>query len=137
MAKVAKRRGRYVLDYYDNSGKRRWQTLPAGFTLKQAKDELRGIENQLSRGIHIPIKNVPAFCKVSADWLEYKRANVRKNTWNMYRGHLENHFELINDFKINKITVATVEKFISERRDKGVSLPTLRKILVTFGQVMK
>ena len=50
MAKVAKRRGRYILDYYDNQGKRRWQTLPKGTTLKQARNKLRELENQLEKG---------------------------------------------------------------------------------------
>lgn len=137
MAKVAKRRGRYVVDYYDNRGKRRWQTLREGTTLKQAKEELRNIENQLARGVFIPAKEVLAFKKVASNWLEYKKANIRGSTWNMYRGHVENHFEYTNDLRINRITVATVEKFISDRRNNGVSLPTLRKLLITFGQVMK
>ena len=137
MACIAKRRGRYVIDYYDNRGKRRWQTLREGTTLKQAKDELRNIENQLARGIYIPTKDALAFNKVAANWLKYKKANVRGSTWNMYRGHVDNHFEHINDLKINRISIATVEKFISDRRKKGVSLPTLRKVLITFGQVMK
>jgi site-specific recombinase XerD len=55
----------------------------------------------------------------------------------MYRGHVRNHFELINDLKINRVTVATVEKFISDRRKHDVSLPLIRKLLITFGQVMK
>ena len=137
MACIAKRRGRYVIDYYDNRGKRRWQTLREGVTLKQAKDELRNIENQLATGIYIPTKDALAFNKVAANWLKYKKANVRGSTWHMYRGHVENHFGFINDLRINRITVATVEKFISNRRNKGLSLPTLRKILITFGQVMK
>jgi integrase len=137
MACIAKRRGRYVLDYYDNRGKRRWQTLKAGTTLKQAKDELRDLENRLAKGIYIPVREVPTFKKVATDWLEYKKANIRGSTWNMYRGYVENHFEQINDLKIGKITVATVEKFIANRREQSVSLPTLRKLLITFGQVMK
>jgi integrase len=137
MACIAKRRDRYVIDYYDNRGKRRWQTLKKGTTLKQAKDELRDIENQLARGIYIPIKDVPLFKKVATDWLEYKKSNIRNSTWAMYRGHVRNHFELINDLKINRVTVATVERFISKRREKDVSLPLIRKLLITFGQVMK
>lgn len=137
MAKIAKRRNRYVIDYYDNRGKRRWQTLKKETTLKQAKDELRNIENQLDKGIYIPANEVLTFQKVTSNWLKNKKANVRGSTWNMYRGHVDNHFEYINDLKINRISIATVEGFISDRRRKGVSLPTLRKILITFGQVMK
>ena len=137
MACIAKRRGRYVIDYYDNRGKRRWQTLRKGTTLKQAKDELRNIENQLARGIYIPTKEVLTFNKLASNWLEYKKANIRGSTWRMYRGHVKNHFDYVNDLRINRITVVTVEKYISDRRKKGISLPTLRKSLITFGQVMK
>jgi hypothetical protein len=44
MAKIAKRRGRYVLDYYDQHGDRHRETLPAHTTLKQAKEAFRDIE---------------------------------------------------------------------------------------------
>lgn len=53
MAKVAKRRDRYVIDFYDHQGKRRWQTMPAGTTLKAAKDKLREIEAAVGRGVYI------------------------------------------------------------------------------------
>jgi len=55
----------------------------------------------------------------------------------MYKSHVENHFDFVNDLKINRVTVATVEKFISDRRKHKVSLPLLRKLLIAFGQVMK
>ena len=137
MACIAKRRDRYVIDYYDNRGKRRWQTLKKRTTLKQAKDSLRDIENQLARGVYVPVKEVPLFKIVAKDWLEYKKANIRGSTWNMYKSHVENHFDFVNDLKINRVTVATVEKFISDRRKHKVSLPLLRKLLIAFGQVMK
>ena len=37
MAKVAKRRGRYVLDYYDDQNQRARKALPDVTTLKKAK----------------------------------------------------------------------------------------------------
>lgn len=89
------------------------------------------------RAVPVTVKEVPLFKKVAEHWLEYKKANVRESTWNMYRGHVENHFEYLNDLKINRITVATVKIFIARRREQKVSLPTLRKVLLTFGQVMK
>jgi len=137
MATIAKRRGRYVLDYYDNRGKRRWQTLKKGTTQKQAKKKLREIEDQLDRGVFIPVSDVPKFNDVAKNWLEYKKANVRGSTYHGYKSHLDNHFDFVNELKINRIRVATVEKFISNRREKKVSLATIRKLLITFGQVMK
>ncbi len=61
MATVAKRRNRYVLDYYDNQNKRVRKTLPVGTTLKKAKDKLREIEDQLAKGLYIPDEKIPNF----------------------------------------------------------------------------
>ena len=73
MACIAKRRGQYVIDFYDTNGKRRWITMPKGTTKKKTKDKLREIEDQLRRGIYIPEKRIPLFKKVAEDWLEYKK----------------------------------------------------------------
>lgn len=56
MAKVIKRNGRYVLDFYDQYKKRKRVTLQLGTTLKQAKDKLREVEEKLARGMYIPEK---------------------------------------------------------------------------------
>ncbi len=50
MACIAKRRNRYVIDFYDNQGKRRWKTLPKGTTKAKAKEAMREIEDQLCKG---------------------------------------------------------------------------------------
>ncbi len=137
MAKVSKRRGRYVIDYYDPHGKRRWLTMPKESTLKQSKDKLREIEDGLARGVLLPVKQVPTFKEVAESWIAHKKANVRSSTLTMYNSHVLNHFETVNHVRINRITVAMVEKFIADQRGKGVSLPTLKKILISFGQVFK
>ena len=55
----------------------------------------------------------------------------------MYKGHLTNHFEAVNDLKVNRITIQTVERFVSKHRDAGRNISTLKKLLGTFGQVMR
>jgi len=135
MACIAKRRNRYVIDFYDNQGKRRWKTLPKGITKKKARDSMREIEDQVRKGIYLPDRKIPLFSKVAQDWLEHKKANVRASTWDMYRGHLEHHFKDVNDVKINRITPAKVEQFIADKQEDGMNLTTLRKIIGTFSQV--
>ena len=137
MAKVAKRRGRYVLDFYDQHGRRQWVTLPKGSTREKANDELREIQNRMARGSYVPFAEVPKFSKVGADWLETKKQNLRASTWKGYEGHLKNHFGHVDGLRVNQITAAVVEKFMAERRRSGVILPTLKKIMITFGQVMR
>ena len=137
MAKVAKRRDRYVLDFYDNQGKRRRQALPLGTTKKRAREILRGIEEQVSQGAYLPDKRIPTFQDVGQDWLEYKKDNIRASTWQTYDGHLRNHFENIDPVKINRIKLKTVEQFITDKRQESISLETVRKLIKTFNQVMK
>ena len=84
MACISKRRGRWVLDFYDQHGKRRWKTLPEGATKGQAKEELRAIEDMLSKGVYLPHAKIPAFSEVACDWLEHKKLKLRETTWEVY-----------------------------------------------------
>ena len=77
MACISKRRGRWVIDFYDTYGKRRWKTLPNGSTKKKAQESLREIEDQVRKGIFIPERRIPAFKDVAKDWIDYKKDNVR------------------------------------------------------------
>jgi integrase len=135
MACITKRRNRYVLDFYDSQGKRQRQTLKAGTTKKAAKDKLREIEDQLQKGTYISDKKIPLFSEVAKDWLEYKKQNLRESTFAVYKGHTLNHFKEFDDIKANRITTARVEKFITNRQKEGMHILTLRKILVTLGQI--
>ena len=137
MACISKRRGRYVLDYYDNQGKRHRQTLKKGITKKKAKEKLREIEDQLAKGLFIPETKIPTFKKVAEDWLIHKKPNLRASTWSVYEGHTKNHFGDFEDLKINRITTAKIEKFITDHQSQGMNILTLRKILVTLGQIMR
>jgi len=135
MACITKRRGRYVIDFYDNKGKRNRQTLKKGTTKKAAKDKLREIEDQLSKGIYIPDKKIPLFSDVGKDWLEYKKMNLRESTWSVYEGHTRIHFKEFDKIKINRITTAKIENFITSKQKQGMNILTLRKILVSLNQI--
>ena len=136
MACISKRRSRWVIDFYDTRGKRRWITMPKGTTKKKAHGKLREVEDQLKRGIYIPDRRIPTFREVAEDWIEYKKLNVRASSLKMYKGHLENHFSGIDLLKVNRITTVTVEKFITSKQDAKMNITTLRKLIVTFNQVM-
>lgn len=97
---------------------------------------MREIEDQVARGIYLPDKKIPLFSKVAKDWLEYKKPNVRASTLKMYKGHLEHHFKDMENIKINRITMAKVEKFIADKQINKMNLTTLRKLIVTFNQIM-
>ncbi|MBN1227549.1 MAG: site-specific integrase [Deltaproteobacteria bacterium] len=136
MACIVKRRERWVIDFYDHSGKRRWKTLPKGTTKAKAREELRVIEDLVGKGLYLPIKKIPLFSQVAMDWLEYKRPNIRETTWEVCEGHIRNHFAELDILKINRITTATIEKYITTRQIQGMNINTLRKVLVTLGQIL-
>jgi len=136
MACIAKRRDRWVIDFYDHSGKRRWKTLPKGTTKTKAREELRGIEDLVAKRLFLPNKKIPLFSEVAKDWLEYKRPNLRETTWEVCEGHIRNHFNELDGLKINRITTATIEKYITTRQIQGMNINTLRKVLVTMGQIL-
>ncbi len=137
MAKVSKRRNRYVLDYYDHEGRRKRVTLPKETTLKQAKARLREIESQLANGKYIPFEKNPTFDQVAKEWLQNKKLNIRASTWSVYKGHTENHFNEFTGLKINQISIQKVEKYIKIRQTAGMNISTLRKILSSMRQIFQ
>lgn len=137
MACIAKRRGRYVIDCYDQHGKRYRKTMKAGTTKEAARRELREIEAKIERRTFLHEKKTPLFSEVAQEWLEYKKTRCRETTWEMYGGHLRNHFADLDGKWINLITTATIEKYITERQTEGMNLGTLKKIMVTLNQVMR
>jgi len=135
MAKVSKRRNRWVLDYYDHEGKRKWKTMPLGMTKKAAQEELNAILDRLKLGNYIPIKQIPTFQETANEWLDHKKLNLRVSTWAVYEGHTRNHFNEFLHLKIDRITTKMVEEFINKRQEQGMNLSTLKKILVSLGQI--
>jgi integrase len=136
MACIRKRRGRWVIDFYDQYGKRRWETMTKGTTKKKANERLREIEEQVSKGVYLPSSKIPLFSEVAKEWLEYKKPNLRITTWEVCEGHVRNHFKGLEGLKTNRINVVTIEKFIREKQDQDMNINTLRKILVTLGQIL-
>jgi len=110
--------------------------LPKGTTKAKAKEELRAIEDLVNKKIFLPNTKLPLFAEVAQDWLEHKKPNLRATTWEVYEGHVRNHFHDLTWLKINRISIATVEKFITSRQVQGMNINTLRKILVTLGQIL-
>lgn len=153
MACITKRGGRYVIDCYDQHGKRYRKTMKAGTTKEDTRKELREIEYKIDRQTFMHEKKTPSFSDVKEKWLEYKQTRCRETTWEMYAGHCGaeiksrpkkreagrpqvNHFADLDQKKIDRITAATVESFITAKQGEKMSLGTLRKIMVTLNQIM-
>jgi integrase len=88
------------------------------------------------RGIFLPDQKIPLFREVAKDWTEYRKPNLRQSTWSVYKGHVGNHFGEFNLIKVNHLTTSKIEKWIAARHSSGMDLSTLKKGLVTLGQIM-
>jgi integrase len=136
MACITKRRGRWVIDFYDQHGQRQRETLPKGTNKDEARKELREREKKVDNRTFFQDKKAPLFSKVAQDWLDYKKPKLRETTWLACQGHVNNHFEALKDLRINRITPAVVEKLITAKQEKDININTLRRVLCSLGQIL-
>lgn len=137
MACIRKRRNRWVIDFYDQEGKRHWLTMPEGSTRNEANEKLGEMEKKIRQGIYTPVKELPYFSEVADSYLTSKQANIRHSTHQQYKGHVENHLKsYFEKVKINHINFDAIEKFKQHSLVKGIISPTLCKILITLGAIL-
>jgi len=138
MACVRYRRNRWVIDFYDQEGIRRWHTMPKGSTKKDANIKKGELEKKVRQGAYTPQKEMPLFAEVADSWLASKEPNIRHTTYDQYKGHVENHLKpYLGKSKINLVNFDAIEKFKAERLKNGVTPPTLHKVLTTLGAILK
>jgi integrase len=137
MACVRYRRGRWIIDFYDQDGKRRWHTMPKGSTKKDANIKKGTLEKKVQQGAFTPPKDLPLFVEVADNWLASKEPNIRHNTYEQYKGHLENHLKpYFRRAQIHQLGFEAIEKFKNDSLKKGTTPPTLHKILVNLGAIL-
>jgi integrase len=137
MACITKRRGRWVIDFYDQHGKRRWKTLPKGTTKKKARDELRQIEEQVERGTFLPLKKIPNFSEVATQWLGHKKINIRDHTYSAYECHIRRNLKpFFGNLKITNVNYNSISKFTAQENVRGASIYHVKKSLVILGGIM-
>ena len=134
MACIVKRRGRWVVDFRDHTGTRRWKSLRKGLKKKDAERELKRVLGQVENQTYLPKAEIPTFAEVAKYWLTYKKPKVRETYWEVLEGHIKNHFSALDPLKISQITIPVLEKFITDRQEKKMHIATLRKVLVTLGK---
>jgi len=125
-----------VVDFYDQNGKRRLKTLPKETTKTDARKILADIEREIEKGVFLPKQHTHTFDEVTKDWIKHKTMNLRASTWAVYEGHTRNHFQDFGQIKITCISTKQIEAWIAARQKEGMNIFTIRKLLVTLGQIM-
>lgn len=137
MACIRERRNRLVIDFYDQHGKRRWKTLPENITQRDAKKALRDIENRIEKGSYLAPKKAPNFSKLTQNWLDAKKPDLRQYSHKQYIGYVENYLKpYYGAIQIRHINYDSVERFMQYCRKREISISTLKKIKNTFQAIM-
>jgi len=114
---VVKRRGKWVLDYYDQHGKRRWETAQGN--QKKAKELLAQRLLEIGRGDYLsPKERKVSFTELTDKWLTGREAKIRPATIGQYRDHVGKHLSpFFGSVLVGRIDMLLVEAYIS-RKDK-------------------
>ena len=119
MACVVKRRGKYVLDYYDQTGKRRWETTDGN--KKDAELLLAQRVQEVARGDYQSRADQTTFEQLTEAYLTNRvKGQVRKPTAEDYeetiRRHILPHFA---GRRVRSISMHDVEQFRAHMTKKG------------------
>ncbi len=124
MACIRKRRGRWVVDYRDSSGARRWKTLE---TKWQAEDFLARVipeTRQRTRPAVNPTINLEDY---SRRWLDLIAPSVKHRTLTSYHQTLRLHLlPAFGPIKVQHLDKGRVKTFLAEKLTGGLSRNTVR-----------
>src|SRR3972149_8397840 len=130
MACVRKRRGRWVVDYRDTSGQRRWVTC-------STKRDAEKVLAEKLREAGQPTKAVVDMNITIADyavrWLSLLENNVKPRTLRSYEENLRIHLlPLFGRMKLRLLARGRIKSFLVEKQKVGLSRNTVRLIHATL-----
>lgn len=132
MAKVSKRRGRYVVDYRDRDRVRRWESFE---TRAEADTRLEEILKGLRHGTFRPPSQIPTFEETAKEWLATKRGR-RVASLLQWQTHVDKHLvTALGKVRLDKITVAMIELRRDQLRGDGLAPRTVNKVLTTASAI--
>lgn len=125
MACIKKRRGKWVVDYRDAGGRRRWETVADRET---AKNRLAAI----LRGQNSTIDAKRTLKEYAEEWLEnYAKPHVKQSTYFEYESTLRNHvYPAIGATPFVRVSREMLKRLIAEKVGAEYSRSYVRNIIV-------
>jgi integrase len=129
MACIRQRRGQWVLDYRDATGRRRWET----FTTKREAEDGLAAALPASRQRQLPVTDPNATLKeYSVRWL-HLCGNLKARSLTGYRQKLENHvLPALGSIKVRKLHRSQIKTLLAEKKATGLAVDTVRLIHATL-----
>jgi integrase len=134
MACVKRRRGRWVVDFRDQTGARRWESYR---TRDEAQAALAVRIKELRTGNYRPPTEVPVFETVARAWLATK-VEYRPSSYSQWQGHIDLHIlPVLGALRIDQIRVAHIDALRDSCRRAGLAPKTVNKVLTTVAAIFK
>jgi integrase len=120
MACVRKRRGKYVLDYYDQHGQRRWETTKGN--KREADRLLRQRQEEVERGTYQARSDQTTFEELAEAYIARAKTKVRDITAAEYEDTIRRHIlPFFTGRRLRTITLRDVELFAEHLSAVGVA----------------
>ncbi len=126
------RPGRWLLDFYDQDGKRRWETYP---TRKAAKDALADRAKDAKTATYRAPAELPTFREVAEAWLTAKRLEgLRPSTIAGLENHVHDHIlPALGPSRVDLVTLKSVEALKAKlATEKKLAPRTMNKTLAAL-----
>jgi len=125
VACIRHRRGKWVLDYRDGTGRRRWETLPT----KAAAEDRLAVVLPASRERQLPAVDPDITQReYSKRWLALC-AGLKPRTVDGYRRKLDNHIlPARGSFKVRRLHRGVIKTLLAEKQAAGLAPDTVRLI---------
>lgn len=131
MACIRQRRGKYVLDYYDTTGRRRWRTFPL---TEEGKKQAESAKARL-QGDTAAVADM-TFGEYARTWLDTIKHRVSEQTLSRYEITWRVHMKPIEKDRVVEITRRRVKAFLVAVRDGGASAGTTSKVLSLLRNIL-
>ena len=127
MACIAKRRGRWIVDFYDQYGRRRIESY---HTQASAKDALTKRLHEVRYGTYRASSEIPTLEEVAKGWLVSKQ-DRRPSTVAGWENYVHAHIiPSLGALRLDRVQVREVEAFREKlRHEKDLAPRTINKIL--------
>jgi len=137
MACVSKRRGKWVIDYRDQHGIRRWETVEG--TRKDADERLARLIQEIGHNEYQPRQEHKTFNElVDAYTKAHIQVNVRATTCRDYENRIKRHLlPYFINVKIRLITPQMIEAFRAKLVNQNVGRRTINKCLILMGSMFR
>ena len=132
--KDGEKKSAWVVDYFDQNGKRHIKT----FKLKKdAKDFDAGTRVEVKGRVHVADSETVTVKEACGYWLTAcEDAGLERTTLAQYRQHVDLHIiPFVGDRRLNEVTVPFVRTFLDDLRANGRSAAMVRNVRVSLGSV--